>query len=101
MLFLWQTTLSLKLFGFNALAVTSPSIILQAIASLLIFRIGKISNSEKTGYYVALFFTVANYPLELIAGRYSTDHNEISFLFILLLVFGHGLNISILKINTI
>jgi 4-amino-4-deoxy-L-arabinose transferase len=25
--------------------------------------------------------TLAYYPLELVAGRYSTDHNDLSFLF--------------------
>lgn len=80
-LFLWQMALSLKLFGMNTLAVRLPSIILHAIAVLMIYRIGKISSNEKTGFYGALFFAVAYYPLELIAGHYSTDHNDLSFLF--------------------
>jgi 4-amino-4-deoxy-L-arabinose transferase-like glycosyltransferase len=46
----------------------------------MIYRIGKITCSEKIGYYGALFFTVAYFPLELFAGRYSTDHNDLSFL---------------------
>ncbi|MFZ1255175.1 MAG: glycosyltransferase family 39 protein [Saprospiraceae bacterium] len=80
-LFLWQIALSLKLFGINTLAVRIPSILLHAILALMIFRIGKISNSERVGYYGALFFTVAYYPLELVAARFSTDHNDLSFLF--------------------
>ncbi|PKP22451.1 MAG: hypothetical protein CVU06_09450 [Bacteroidetes bacterium HGW-Bacteroidetes-22] len=80
-LFLWQIALSLKIFGYNTIAVRLPSIILHAIASLMVFRIGKISVSERVGFYGALFFTVAYYPLELIAGRFATDHNDISFLF--------------------
>lgn len=80
-LFLWQIALSLKLFGFNALAVRLPSIILHAVAVLLIYRIGKISSTERIGFYGALFFALAYYPLELVAGRYSTDHNDLSFLF--------------------
>lgn len=80
-LFLWQIAASLKLFGFNELAVRIPSIILHAIAAILIFRIGKISNNTYVGFYGALFFSVAYYPLELVAGRYHTDHNDIAFLF--------------------
>lgn len=80
-LFLWQMALSLKLFGFNALAARLPSIILHAIAVLMIYRIGKIAANERTGYYGALFFAMAYYPLELVAGMYSTDHNDLSFLF--------------------
>lgn len=80
-LFLWQIALSLKLFGFNTLAVRLPSIIMHTLTALMIFRIGKLSVSASTGYYGALFFTVAWYPLELIAGRYATDHNDVAFLF--------------------
>jgi 4-amino-4-deoxy-L-arabinose transferase len=80
-LFLWQIALSLKLLGCNTLAVRLPSIILHAIAVILIYRIGKISSSERIGFYGGLFFALAYYPLELVAGRYSTDHNDLSFLF--------------------
>jgi 4-amino-4-deoxy-L-arabinose transferase-like glycosyltransferase len=80
-LFLWQIAISIKLFGCNALAVRIPSIILHAIITLFIYRIGKISTTERIGFYGALFFSVAYYPLELVAGRYSTDHNDVSFLF--------------------
>lgn len=80
-LFLWQIAISLKLFGFNVLAVRLPSIILHSAAVLLIYRIGKISATERIGFYGALFFALAYFPLELVAGRYSTDHNDLSFLF--------------------
>ena len=80
-LFLWQIALSLKIFGTNALAVRVPSIVMHAFAALMIYRIGKISNSSTVGFYGALFFTVAHYPLELVSGRFGTDHNDIAFLF--------------------
>ena len=80
-LFLWQIALSLKLFGINELAVRIPSIIMHAITTLMIYRIGKISYNTNVGYYGALFFSVAYYPLELVAGRYATDHNDVAFLF--------------------
>lgn len=80
-LFLWQIALSVKLFGVNAFAVRIPSIILHAIATLIIFRIGKITSNERIGFYGALFFAVSFYQLELISGNYSTGHNDTSFLF--------------------
>lgn len=80
-LFLWQIAISIKLFGVNTLAVRFPSIILHAITILFIFRIGKISVSDRVGFYGALFFATAYYPLELISGHLATDHNDISFLF--------------------
>ena len=80
-LFLWQIALSLKIFGINELAVRIPSILLHAITSILVYRIGKIVHSGTVGFYGALFFTVAWYPLELISGRVGTDHNDVAFLF--------------------
>lgn len=80
-LFLWQIAISLKLFGVNELAVRIPSIILHALTTLLIYRIGKIAANAHIGFYGALFFSVAYFPLELVAGKYSTDHNDVSFLF--------------------
>jgi len=80
-LFLWQMALSIKLFGTNEIAVRLPSIIMHAIVPLFIYRIGKIAVNANVGYYGALFFAVASFPLELIAGFYPTDHNDVAFLF--------------------
>lgn len=80
-LFLWQIVLSLKVFGINEFSVRIPSIVLHTIIAFFIYRIGKIVSNKNVGYYGALFFSVAYYPLELIAGRYSTDHNDVAFLF--------------------
>jgi 4-amino-4-deoxy-L-arabinose transferase-like glycosyltransferase len=79
-LFLWQMALSLKLFGINEMAVRIPSIILHAFTSIMIYRIGKISISSNVGYYGALFFTFAYFPLEMVAGKFATDHNDLVFL---------------------
>ncbi len=80
-LFLWQIALSIKIFGATELAVRIPSIVMHAIIPLFIYRVGKIALNRNVGYYGALFFAVAYFPLELVAGRYSTDHNDIAFLF--------------------
>ncbi|MHC1707454.1 MAG: ArnT family glycosyltransferase [Bacteroidales bacterium] len=80
-LFLWQIALSIKLFGTTAFAVRLPSVIMHAILPLMIYRIGKITAGQKTGFYAAVFFAAAYFPLELTAARYSTDHNDIAFLF--------------------
>ena len=80
-LFLWHMALSIKLFGPTVLAVRLPSIIMHAIIPLFIYRIGKVVITERTGFFGAVFFTLAYFPLELIAGRFSTDHNDVAFLF--------------------
>ncbi len=83
-LFLWQIAGSLALFGESAMAVRIPSVIIHSIASLFIFRIGHLAHNSRTGFYGALFFAVGYYPLELIAGKFPTEHNDISFLFYVL-----------------
>ena len=80
-LFLWQIARSIKTFGPTVFAVRLPSIMMHALTSVFIYKIGSISFNNKTGFYGALIFAVASYPLELIVGKYSTDHNDIAFLF--------------------
>ena len=80
-LFLWQMAASLKIFGLTELGVRFPSVLMHASMIFFIFRCGKIINSHNTGFYSALFYTYANFPLEYISGSYSTDHNDIAFLF--------------------
>lgn len=80
-LFLWQMALSLKLFGLNALAVRLPSVLMHALLVFFIFRVGKLIRSAELGYYSALLFSFAYFPLEYISGHYATDHNDIAFMF--------------------
>ena len=80
-LFLWQMALSIKIFGTTELAVRIPSILLHAIIPLFVYRIGQITINKNVGFIAAILITVAYFPLELICGKYATDHNDIAFLF--------------------
>lgn len=80
-LFLWQISISLKLFGINEFAVRIPSILMMSILSLLIYRIGKISLNQRIGYYGALLFCSAYYVHEMTTGLPPSDHNDIAFIF--------------------
>lgn len=80
-LFLWQIALSIKFFGPSTLAIRLPSVIMHSLIPIFIYKIGIITLNNKSGFYGALIFTVASYPLELVVGKYSTDHNDIAFLF--------------------
>jgi 4-amino-4-deoxy-L-arabinose transferase-like glycosyltransferase len=80
-LFLWQMAASIKLFGTNELAVRLPSVVMHALVPLMIYRIGRLVISRSAGFYAAMLFVFANYPLELITGLHATDHNDIAFLF--------------------
>jgi 4-amino-4-deoxy-L-arabinose transferase-like glycosyltransferase len=80
-LFLWQIALSLKIFGLTEVGVRFPSVMMHAIMILFIYRCGRICVNKQTGYYAALLYTFAYFPLEYISGSYSTDHNDSAFLF--------------------
>lgn len=80
-LFLWQMVLSMKVFGVGELAVRIPSILMHALATLMVYRIGRMMAGATIGFYGAVFFAVGHYLLELGAGKYATDHNDAAFLF--------------------
>lgn len=80
-LFLWQLASSIALFGANELAVRLPSILMKALVAFFIYRIGKKTLDGTTGFYAALLFATAYYPLEVMVGKLPTDHNDIAFLF--------------------
>ncbi len=80
-LFLWQMAFSMKLWGINEFGVRFPSVVMHTLITLLIYRIGSLTVDKRHGFVGALFFTVAYYPLELVAGRFSTDHNDVAILF--------------------
>jgi len=80
-LFLWEMALSMRIFGINEVAVRLPGVLQHALLSLVIYRMGRLAADKNTGYYGALFFALAWFPLEMIAGKYHTDHNDVSFMF--------------------
>lgn len=80
-LYLWQMAISIKIFGNNIIGVRMPSVIMHAIIPYFIYRMGKITSNDAVGFYGGLFFAVAMFPLELCSGFYSTDHNDMAFLF--------------------
>lgn len=80
-LFIWQIALSIKTFGVNEISVRLPSIIMHAFTSVFIYHIGKLLLNNYVGIIAAILFSVSFYQLELITGKYSTDHNDVAFLF--------------------
>jgi len=80
-LFLWQMALSIKLFGCTEFAVRLPSIIMHALLSLMVYKTGTLLFNKRIGLLGALLFSFAKYPLELVCGKYGTDHNDVAFMF--------------------
>jgi 4-amino-4-deoxy-L-arabinose transferase-like glycosyltransferase len=78
---LWQMALSIKLFGASVLAVRIPSIILHALTSVLVYRIGVNVFTRNIGYFAALTYLLMNYNLALVAGVHTADHVDASFTF--------------------
>ncbi|MBX7181109.1 MAG: glycosyltransferase family 39 protein [Bacteroidia bacterium] len=80
-MFLWQIALSIYWFGANEWSVRLPDIIMHGLLTLMVFRIGKIAVNSRAGFYAAILFTFAYFPLELVVGKFATDHNDSCFLF--------------------
>jgi len=81
-LFLWQIALSLKIFGLKVWAVRVPSAILGALSILLSYDITRLWTRNKIASITAAALTCFSYfQLELISGRLSLEHNDLSFYF--------------------
>jgi 4-amino-4-deoxy-L-arabinose transferase len=78
---LWQIALSIKIFGAHVLAVRVPSILIHALTSVLIYRIGISVFTKRTAYFSALVYLLLNYNLELVAGLHTSEHIDIAFTF--------------------
>ena len=85
--FTWLMALSLKLFGSSVFAVRLPSVVLFSIMIPVIYRIGKLLFSQKTGLIAALFVMHSAYLLGLVSGRIGTDHNDAVFIALILFSF--------------
>ena len=80
-LFMWQMALSMSVFGVNEIAARLPDIFMHSVMVLFIYRIGSYSVNARTGFYAALLYAFAHFPLELITGWYVNDHNDKTFIF--------------------
>ncbi len=80
-LFLWKMALSMKAFGVNILAMRLPSVLMSTAVVGMIYLLGKRMVDKQTGFFAAFFFALGNYGLQLTNGYFSTDHNDVAFMF--------------------
>jgi len=81
-LFLWQMALSIKLFGFNEIALRLPSALIGTICVYFVREIADFwTKNKEVAFLAALMMCFSYFHLELTAGRESTDHNDIAFIF--------------------
>jgi len=82
---LWCIALSIDVLGTTPLAVRLPSIILSALAALLLFQLGTAMISRSVGLWAGLLFAINGHLLELASGRTSTDHVDAVFVAVILI----------------
>lgn len=77
-LFMWQMTMSMKLFGATEYAIRYPSVLMGTLMIPMVFQIGKaISNNYRIAFLAAGLFCFSNFHLELVGGIRSMDHNDL------------------------
>jgi 4-amino-4-deoxy-L-arabinose transferase-like glycosyltransferase len=80
-LFLWQIALSYKIFGVNEYALRIPSLLMSTALVYIFYATGKLLQSHKLGYFMALLLT-SNYCLgSLMSGNTGMEHNDVAFMF--------------------
>ncbi|MBL4654661.1 MAG: glycosyltransferase family 39 protein [Bacteroidia bacterium] len=79
--FLWQIALFFKLFGVNEFVLRMPSVLMSTVQVFFIYRIGKISLNNRTGYYAAFLLCLSNYIIEMVSGSIIMDHNDVAIIF--------------------
>lgn len=82
---LWLIAISLKIFGINTWAVRLPSIVFSTIGIKLTYDIAKALYNDSVAFLSAFLFSIHGLIIELTAGRVSTDHIDVTFLFFITL----------------
>lgn len=79
-LFMWQISLSFKIFGINETSLRLPSVLLSVLFVFAAYRSGKILGNKNIGFYTAILITTSSYLLKLISGGIELDQNDVSFI---------------------
>lgn len=78
---LWGIAFSIKIFGVSPFAVRIPSIILSTLCIWFTFLIGKKMFNPRVGFWAAFFLSINGLVIEITAGRVTTDHVDLFFMF--------------------
>lgn len=81
-LFLWQMALSMKLFAVSTFTLRLPSAIMGALMAPMIYQVCRLMRSSHfTAITAAAMYCCCYYQLELTAGYFGMDHNDVAFSF--------------------
>ncbi len=84
-LFLWQMALSMRLFGVSEWSMRLPSLIMDILMILLVYRIAFLfTNHKKTALLAAALQSFSYYFITLSSGVQGMDHNDVAFTFYVL-----------------
>lgn len=80
-LFLWQSALTMAIFGVNVYAFRLPGVILSFFALLLVYDIARRWMNRYIAFYAVLLMAFSSYTLDLVSGYHTSEQNDISFIF--------------------
>ncbi len=78
---LWTMALSMRLFGFNEMALRLPSIVLSTLGIGITFAIARQFFNTRVAFIASFLYSIHGLIIELSAGRVATDHFDVFFLF--------------------
>lgn len=78
---LWTIALSMSIFGTNEIALRLPSILLTTLGIWITFFIAKSLFNNRVGIIAAFLYSIHGLIIELTAGRVTTDHVDVFFMF--------------------
>lgn len=80
-LFLWQMSLSMKIFGLNEFGLRFPGALLSLLTVLLIYSLARRWLNKHIAFYAALLYTFTSYILDLVSGYHHSEQNDTVFIF--------------------
>lgn len=82
---LYTMAASMYFLGVNEFALRLPSVLLSTLLVYLVFYIGRFFYSARVGFIAAFLASIHGLIIELSAGRVTTDHIDVFFLFFITL----------------
>ena len=82
---LYTMAASMFVFGVNEFALRLPSVLLSTLLVYLVFYIGRYFYTARVGFIAAFLASIHGLIIELSAGRVTTDHIDVFFLFFITL----------------
>jgi 4-amino-4-deoxy-L-arabinose transferase-like glycosyltransferase len=80
-LFLWQMSLSMKVFGINEFGLRLPNVIMSMLCILMVYAMAKRWLNKYIAFYAVLMLSFSSYAIDLVSGYHHSEHNDVAFIF--------------------